>query len=374
MKLVIIAPSAIPSRTANSIQSMKMAQAFSQLGHEVMLLAPGDDPSLPWHQIAEHYGLNQRFQLEWLNSAPVLRRYDFALRAVSRARGWGADLLFTRLLQAAAIASRQGLLTIFEAHDMPGGLLGPVLFRQFLGGSGSVGLVSISQALANDLQAAYTIPPRSILLAPDAVDLERYQDLPSPQKARLQLNLPEQFTAGYTGHLYPGRGADFILELAAELPQITFLLVGGESQAVQQLQQASADLPNVIFTGFIPNAELPLYQAACDALLMPYYKQVSASSGGDIARYLSPMKMFEYLAAGRVILASDLPVLAEVLKSDNSIILPANNLRSWVVTLAELLVRPEMCGYLADNARRSAQRYSWRARAEKILNSIGIDQ
>jgi len=94
---------------------------------------------------------------------------------------------------------------------------------------------------------------------------------------------------------------------------VSFLLAGGEPEDVAALREKSANLglSNVILTGFIPNADLPIYQAACDILLMPYQSQVAASSGGDIARYLSPMKLFEYLACGKPILSSDLPVLRE---------------------------------------------------------------
>ncbi len=101
---------------------------------------------------------------------------------------------------------------------------------------------------------------------------------------------------------------------------ITFLIIGGEAGQISQLKSAveSRGLKNIYVLGFIPNAELPLYQAACDVLMMPYQGHVAASSGGDISRYLSPMKLFEYMACGRAILASDLPVLKEVLNAQNS--------------------------------------------------------
>ncbi len=143
------------------------------------------------------------------------------------------------------------------------------------------------------------------------------------------------FTAGYTGHLYAGRGGELMIELAARLPEITFLLVGGEPPDVARLQAKvnARQLDNVILTGFIPNADLPLYQAACDVLLMPYQKPVAASSGGDIAPYLSPMKLFEYLACGRAILSSDLPVLREVLNPANAVLLDPETSRAWAAAL-----------------------------------------
>jgi glycosyltransferase involved in cell wall biosynthesis len=123
-------------------------------------------------------------------------------------------------------------------------------------------------------------------------------------------------------------------------------------------------------TGFIPNADLPRYQAACDILLMPYQYKVTASSGGDIAKFLSPMKLFEYLACGRAILSSDLPVLQEVLNVKNAVLLPSDDVKSWVAAIRDLRVNPEKRIALARQARADAQRYSWEVRAEQILASM----
>ncbi len=127
--------------------------------------------------------------------------------------------------------------------------------------------------------------------------------------------------------------------MAECLPEVTFLLVGGDPEDVGRLQAQAKGLKNVILTGFIPNVDLPLYQAACDVLLMPYQRQVAASSGGDIARYLSPMKLFEYLACGRAILCSDLPVLHEVLNPENAVLLPPDDTQAWVKSSGKLAGR-----------------------------------
>jgi glycosyltransferase involved in cell wall biosynthesis len=239
--------------------------------------------------------------------------------------------------------------------------------------------VLLTQALEQDLSRVFDLgagnrPPGFVVIAPDGVDLERYRDLPEPSQARrdLPLALPERFTAGYTGHLYAGRGTEILLGLARRLPEITLLLVGGEPKDVARLQSEAqlAGLNNAVFTGFVPNAELPSYQAACDVLLMPYQRQVAGSSGGDIARYLSPMKLFEYMACGRPILSSDLPVLQEVLNPENARLLPADDLDAWVAALQELAASPEICLRLSTRARRDVAAYTWERRAARILEGI----
>jgi glycosyltransferase involved in cell wall biosynthesis len=205
------------------------------------------------------------------------------------------------------------------------------------------------------------------------VDLTRYADLPAAPEARSRLEYLQGrqacFTAGYTGHLYSGRGGELMIDLAARYPDITFLLVGGEPPDVARLQSQADNLSlnNVILTGFIPNADLPLYQAACDVLLMPYQKHVAGSSGGDIALYLSPMKLFEYLACGRAILSSDLPVLREVLNPANAILLEPEDIDRWAAALNLLKNDPQRRENLGQQARRDASLYTWEARARAIL-------
>lgn len=383
MKIALIAPTHLPARRANTIQVMKMAQALAALGHDTRLVAPGLPPRpVSWDELAAQYGLGRRFPVEWLPVWPGLRSYDYGLQAVSWARRWRADLIFTRLPQAAALGSQMGFPTILEAHDLPQGRMGEWLFRQFLKGRGAQRLVVISRALAVELERKFGAPagPPFTCIAPDGVDLERYASLPEPGEARRLLagRLPgfplagERFTAGYTGHLYPGRGRELILEMAARLPETAFLLVGGGTDDAARLRDEvkSRNLENVIVMEFVPNAELPLYQAACDVLLLPYQRHVAASSGGDIARYLSPLKLFEYLACGRAILASDLPVLGEVLNASNAVILAGEDIRAWAEALTALQDHPERRQALGDQARRDAAAYTWERRAARILEGL----
>jgi len=372
MRVALIEPGQLPAQTANSIQRMKMAQALAATGNTVRVFAPGSDPRIGWDDFARHYGLQHKFELEWVPSLPALRRYDFAVNVVRRARAWGAEVLYSRSPQAATWAALRGLPSIFELHDIPTGFMGPWLLRRFLAAPGARRLVANTQFLADTLAANYAVPARQgfLLMAPNGVDLERYADLPAPAAARQQLGLPEGFTVGYTGHLYPGRGLDMILELAAALPEMRFLLVGGKPADVEAARQRAASLPNITLTGFVPNAELPRYQAAADVLIMPYSPQVSGSSGGNIAPYLNPMKMFEYLACARPIVTSDLPILREILSEDSAIILPSQDVAAWVQALRQLAAEPARRQALGAAARRIAEQNTWQQRARRLLAGL----
>ena len=288
------------------------------------------------------------------------------------AKKWHADLIFTRHPQSAALASERGIATIFEAHDLPQGRMGPVFFQRFIKGSGCKGLVSISDALLNAIKSIYELGDIPTHTAPDGVDLQRYKGLPAPTEARKQLGLAEKFTAGYTGHFYRGRGIEVLLEIAELLPDVQFLFAGGQQNDIKLVSEVVKrnNLKNVILTGFIENAVLPKYQAACDVLMMPYQLEVSGSSGGNIGKYLSPMKMFEYLAVGRPILSSELPVLKEILNENNSVLLPPEDVEKWADAIEKVKGNPEHSKSLGVEAKRNAENFSWQSRAEKILSEL----
>src|SRR4030095_4341321 len=133
-----------------------------------------------------------------------------------------------------------------------------------------------------------------------------------------------------TGHLYAGRGADLFLALAKSIPQAHFVWVGGRPEDVVTWKQRTENISNLTFTGFIPNQDLPLYQSAADILLMPYSRSILGSSGtADSASVASPMKMFEYMAAGRAILSAELPVIREVLNEKSAVFCEPEDVGAW---------------------------------------------
>jgi glycosyltransferase involved in cell wall biosynthesis len=370
MRIVCVSASQVPSDAANSIQVMKVCQAFARLGHEVTLLVPGRETA--GVDLRTHYGLQTSFPVEWLH---VRNRRFFPWLAVRHARTLKAEVLYTWPVQAAGLGLLSGLPVILEMHDLPAGYFGPFWFRLFLHQAGRKRLLPITDALRRRLEARYhtRLRDEQVVVAPDGVDLERYTGLPGPESARRELGLPPGLTVAGTGHLYAGRGADLFLKLAADFPQTNFLWVGGRPADVEAWRQRAvlAHLDHVTFTGFVPNASIPLYQAAAEVLLMPYGRTVTASGGGDTSEICSPMKMFEYMAAGGAILTSDLPVLREVLDESSAVFRPPEDAASWSAALAGLIADPQKRQALGRRARDLSAQYAWTERARRALQEFG---
>jgi glycosyltransferase involved in cell wall biosynthesis len=374
MHIACIAAAEVPSRKANSIRVMKVCQAFQKLGHEVMLWLPGNDPKVSWDELFEHYSLKQSFELRWVPTMNTLRRYDFGIRAVRQAREWDADVLYAWPLQSASLASMLNETTLFEVHDRPRGALGPLLFRLMLSGRGLKRILPISQSLEAWLEEHYKFSRHrcdSVVIR-SGVDLEGYRNLPTPSKARQKLGYKDIFTIGYTGHLYLGRGIELLFELAKRNPAIQFLWVGGTEGAVRDWRERlkREGVANVLLPGFINQERLPVYQAASDILVMPYEKTITVSSGANTEKFASPMKVFEYMAAGRAILSSDLPVLREVLHEGIAAFAPPEDVDAWDRQLKMLLADKSERIKIGEASKAEAAQYSWEARTRRALSGV----
>jgi glycosyltransferase involved in cell wall biosynthesis len=374
MKIVCIAASFVPSKTANSIQVIKAAHALAEIDSDVTLLVPGEVEA-SWETLKNHYGLRKLFAIQWLHENLFFKRYDFAINAVRTARKMKPDLIYTWVLQAAVLSLWQGIPTILELHDRVTGRIGPWLFKRFWDSRTQKRLLTNTQALKDRLIQDFNLENHQdqILVAPNGVALERYEGLSTPEKTRQALGLASGFTAGYTGHFYAGRGMQLMFDLAKALPEINFLWVGGQPEDVVlwEKRAGSAGLKNLHLTGFIDNVQLPQYQAAADVLLMPYGERIAGSGGGNSAEIASPMKMFEYMAAGRAIISSDLPVIHEVLNEKTAVFCPPNELSAWTEALVSLKNDKSKREELGKRAQSAVQKYTWRNRARAALDSLG---
>ena len=374
MKIALITNSRIPSLTANSIQAMKVAQALMQLGHDIKLFAPKEADAVNRESLLTHYGIRITPDLELLPSIKRFKRLDFIVHAQRAAKKFGAELIYTWLPQSAAWGAWSGYPVVLEMHADNSGRLGVWWMRQFWKQKTPRVMTVTTSALRKALERSTNLqfPNDAVLLAPNGVELEKYAGLPNPVEARHQLNLKEGQTVGFTGHIYPGRGADLLFELAQQMPAVNFLWVGGTPELVDfwrgKLKEAKTT--NVTMTGFVKHESIPLYQAAADVLLMPYSRFIEASSGQDIAEVINPMKMFEYMAAGRGIVCADLGVIREVLNEGNAVFCEPGEVGNWKMEIEKLLADEPRRAAIGAQARKDVEQLTWIKREERVMELL----
>ena len=181
------------------------------------------------------------------------------------------------------------------------------------------------------------------------------------------------FQVGYSGHLYPGKGLEIILELAQRLPDVGFHILGGYERDVDFWRVKITELENIHFYGFRPLSEVSSFLRKIDAALAPYLKVVGIFGGTEQDQSsASSLKLFEYMAHGLPIVASDLPAVREVLRhGENALLCDPDNLDSWLAAIVQLKEDRELRASLAHEAQADFRaNYTWDIRASRLISIL----
>lgn len=360
MKLLYLSASRHPSRAANSLQIRTMCRAFARLGHEVVLTGFREGGAARVAQGGDYR--------EILLPAPgrflPMRRQE--LLAAWLAARYRPDIAYTREPVLGLRAARLGIPTVFEPHALPGeGGRNSAALEALLRHPRLAAVAPISRALAVDLAARYGAPAHgaAVVIAHDGAE-PGPEPAPAPSSSRPKV--------GYFGHLYPGKGMELIARLAPACPEVEFAVYGGQEKDIARWREATAGVRNLTLHGHIPHDRVRATAETCDMLIAPYAARVDDISGRDIGRWMSPLKIFEYMATGRPIVTSDLPVLREVLSDGETALLcrPAI-IEEWVGAISRLASDRDLRERIGAAARRELlARYTWEKRAQTILSEI----
>jgi len=372
MKIIYIANSFVPSKTANSIHVMKMCQSMALLGHDIILLTfdSQKDEEQGVEDIYSYYGVKPIFKIKKIKLKTLKGKiHFFALDAIKYAKSQSPDLVYTRCELPAMYLSFTSLPFVVEAHKPfvdQGGLMRPMFKRLFLARN-LKRLVSISKALESMFLKHFKPNAFESLVLHDAAD-----QVETSQLSEIKLEGRQGvLQVGYFGHLYHGRGIEIIIEAAKQLPHVDFQIIGGREQDVALWKAQALDLGNVFLYGFVNPSEVQKYRQGCDVLLAPYQKEVwVANKGHESSKYMSPLKIFEYMSSSRCIICSDMPVLREVLNSFNAILVAPDVVSEWV----DAIMRCENKAYREKYAKEAfkdfEEKYTWNKRAELALKDI----
>jgi glycosyltransferase involved in cell wall biosynthesis len=364
----------LPSETAHSVHIVNMCQSIKKTGCSVTLMA--NLAGTP-QEIFEHYNIKHPFQMKniRLNKIRFLGRFLALVNMFFSVKKIKSDLLYTRDIFNGWLACRLGIPFIFEIHELPMGRTRRFILSRILSNPDLKRIVFISESMKSHFEKTYSSIDVNSCVAHDGVTLANFESLPHKSEQRTRLGLPvSQFIAGYIGSLFPGRGLDIVLGLAARLPEVLFLVVGGEGKYLSDLKArlGKLQLKNVLPVGYVPYRSIPGYMNTCDILLMPYQKQVlHRQAKHDTVKYMSPLKMFEYMAASRPIVSSRISVLEEVLQNNvNSILVQPNDLNEWEKALKKLIRDSKFAQTIAAKAKKDVLNFSWDQRTNIIFNNL----
>ena len=387
MKVYYISPSTIPSRSANSIHVVNMCEGLNQLGYEVVLFAHSNScNSLNCQkQLKNIYGVdNRKINLKVFHSKKN-RGIEFiiALRALiyftlDFIKNTEPQYIISRNLYAATFL---GLLfrrnVIYETHSPEYGFRKKL--QKWLLTSNKIKMVVISEALKKIIQNFHHISSENIYVFHDAARSGQLRlDLLQRTELKRQL-LSNKFdlddyekVIGYFGHLYSGRGIEIIEELAKQNSWCAFIVYGGNEADIREYKIRNTN-KNLFFMGYIHPKKARKAMAMMDVLLMPYQKSVSIGiKGVDTSKWMSPMKLFEYLSVGVPIISSNISVLKEVLvDSENCLLVEPDDVNAWSDALQRIISNTELEESLGFNAYNLYKdKYSWRHRAKGMLTLI----
>jgi len=375
MRILFPTLARFPSDEAPAVQVANMAQAFFELGHAVTLVAPAGSSGGAEDDRTDSEALEQRFGFApGFRTLRLSRRvhrgqsYLHAARLALLSRRSAPDLLFSRNLRACLLPAMMGTPTVFEAHTLTAleGTQDRWVLRRLARAPGFRGIVTVSQALADDLVDALGVERGRLHVAHDAVRLDPHDPpAPAPRTSGAPLRV------GYTGSLYPGKGADLLLPLAAQCPWLHVEVAGGPDTLADVLRREARakGLDNLTIHGQLAPSAARELQLRCDVLVAPFSRRIESDSGVDIARWTSPMKVFEYMGSGRPIVISDLPVLREVLRPDvDALMVPPEDTDTLAAALRQIADDPALGARLAASAlQRARTEFTWEIRARGIL-------
>jgi glycosyltransferase involved in cell wall biosynthesis len=385
MKIYYISPSTIPSRSANSIHVVNMCEGLNEIGYKVTLFAHAnsDDSSSGKNVLWENYGVNSdNIELKMIyskikNGIELL----IALKSLSSLffdffKNSLPKYIISRNLYAALFLGVWFRVpAVYETHCPEYGFRGKIQKWVIL--SKKIKVVVISQALKNNIQSVHNILDTKIHVFHDAARSGQLRlDYVQRDELKRKLLASEfeldnyQRVIGYFGHLYAGRGINIIEEMAKLNLHCAFIVYGGNDIEIEEFRLNNGS-KNLFFMGHICPKDARAAMPMMDVLLMPYQRSVSIGiTGIDTSKWMSPMKMFEYLSVGVPIISSNIPVLREILvDGENCLMVESDDISAWCQALTKILSNPELEEKLGSNSYRLYKgSHTWDRRARAMIN------
>lgn len=377
MKITYVANIRIPTEKAHGFQIMKMCESFVNHGVEVELVVPKRwNGKLDKENPFVYYRIEEKFKIKRLPCLDLIigdlhkfigpigfwiQTFSFLIFLIPYILFNKSNFIYCRDEPILFFLSFFKKNLIFEAHALPKRKYQKTLTR--------INKIIVITNQIKELLIKQGIDEKKILVASDAVDLKEFDAELDQIDCRQKLNLPlAKKIVLYSGHLYSWKGVDVLAESSNFLAEnIVIVFVGGMAGDIKKMENfiKQRNLKNIILFGHRQHQEIPYFLKAADVLVLPNsgIKKISEL-------YTSPLKLFEYMAAKKPIVASDLPSIREILNQKNAILVESDNSKSLASGINQALTDLKLANEISEQARRDVQNYTWDKRGENIINFI----
>ncbi len=409
MRIIYISKARLPTEKAYGTNMVKTCEALAKSGVDVILLAPQTGNKSAQRDIFSYYGIKPIFSVRqvpiidaismgwwrggfWLNHLSFLARllaYDFGDKKET--------IILARDEIAALILTIKGFRVFYDMHGFPERRrwFWKIIMTRMNG------IIVTNEWKREQCASLFGIPYEKIIVAPNGFDPALFEIRKNKNELRKELGLPCDTTiVMYTGHLYDWKGADVLLETARisnfqsrtrtpvpeqssvrgtassvrdrfPISKALFVFVGGVGKDLEDFRKKAHELKNVLVLGHKPPQSIPKYLKAADVLVLPNSR---ASKDARFAVYsqkdTSPIKLFEYMASGTPIIASDLPSIREILNERNAELVSSDSHKELFNRITRLLCDKNRAEQIAAHAQADSLEFTWDKRAERIIAFI----
>ncbi|NIS08132.1 MAG: glycosyltransferase family 4 protein, partial [Candidatus Dadabacteria bacterium] len=263
--------------------------------------------------------------------------------------------------------------TIYDAHHPLVNRAAVFMFNTFKDSQYLVRFTTNSGGLA-DYYLDRGLPQKKLKVLHNGVELDKYKRGKTIIQARKLTKLPkDKQIVLYSGNIYKGRGIEQLIEASESFKQALFYVLGGEQKDIDRYEKLfrGKKVNNFKFLGFVDQDKVRDYLYSADVLVMPYGKGMTIGPGTEAAEFTSPIKLFEYMASKRVIVASKIKSVMEILQDGkNAILTEPDDAKSLAKGIRKALGNTENSAKLSQQAFSDIQKYSWNHRARRMIENV----
>lgn len=365
MKILYIANARFPNERAHGIQFAKTCESFVGAGVDIELVLPNRKTEIKKDPF-EYYGIKNKFSYKKIWTINILPKTTFGYLLSSFV--FGITSFFYILKNKDAVIYSidldpisffllpfSGKKIFFEMHGPKKNTpLNRFLFRNISG------VIAVSELIKNDLIKIFPVLKDKIIVCPNGVDVSKKQEL-NKEIVRQKFGIDKnKKICVYTGGFQDWKGIETIFNSAKELKDVEFYFVGFSDNNLNLSE-------NVYLMGMREFNEMPLWRLVADILIATGTKKDDYSF-----YYTSPMKLFEYMASGRPIVASRTPAIESVVSDNEVFFYEPDNAQDLADKIKFVFDNKELADKKSELARKKAEEYSWPSRVKKILEFINF--